>query len=164
MILWDGIAHRILFRNIIHPLICLIHSHLFQGFNYYFRHFHFCQFELVFIWIKLFNRFWIYFLLLHHFNARKLKTFFISFQILLQLPKLSKGRKITRNKIPEKVNLTSKLFFDMASDMHQSEHLANISIGTIILVTKMWSVKGPFIVIDAFKRTNLTLSRQVFVV
>ena len=71
------------------------------------------------------------------FNARKLKTFFISFQILLQLPKLSKGRKITRNKIPEKVNLTSKLFFDMASDMHQSEHLANIPIGTIILVTKM---------------------------
>ena len=98
------------------------------------------------------------------FNARKLKTFFISFQILLQLPKLSKGRKITRNKIPEKVNLTSKLFFDMASDMHQSEHLANIPIGTIILVTKMWSVKGPFIVIDAFKRTNLTLSRQVFLV
>ena len=71
------------------------------------------------------------------FNSKRLKPFFISFQILLQLPKLSKGRKITRNKIPEKVNLTSKLFFDMASDMHQSEHLANIPIGTIILVTKM---------------------------
>ena len=45
---------------------------------------------------------------------------------------------ISKSRISEKVNLTS-LLFDMASDMHQPEHLANIPIGNLIgiLVTKM---------------------------